>query len=262
MGGRGGGWILGCGIGCGVLILVGMLVVGGVFLAGKKTARHFARAVALEDSLMARCGRPEDYVPPPDGRIPPERLALFLAVRDSVVEAERDFLAEVESLDGAGGGIGRFLKALRHGVGSLSRLGEVIDRRDRALLAVGMNPGEYAWWTVMIYHCWLGQPLRPPELADREHFHLELGEQELVRVIRSRFVAQVDSAMAAGETQEWLAQLAAESRRLIREPGRLPWEDGLPRRTLLSLAGRREELEARGTPAACLLVGTTLGKDD
>jgi len=247
-------WFWGCGLGCGGLILVVVLGVGGVLLATRSSLRHFQTARSMSDSLVAVCGGPADWAPAPDGVPAPQRLEAFLAVRDSLRPAEQAMatrLLKMRELVQGSRTPARIWRLLHSGLSSVADMGRLAAVRNRALLRVRMNPGEFAWLSVLVYHDWLGKPFLPDELIDDRH--VELGDQEanLRRLIRSRFLAMADSAMARGNDQPWLKQLSSEQGKLIRDPDRWPWEDGLPGRIIPALAPFRRRLEATGTPLAC-----------
>jgi len=96
-GGRGGlmsagrNWLLGCGIGCGVVLLVFVLVAAGPSTCSATPSRLQA-AGGIQTTLVKEHGQISDFRPRPDGRIPAERIVAFLAVRDTTA-AQRDELA-------------------------------------------------------------------------------------------------------------------------------------------------------------------------
>ena len=84
MAGAGKKWLLGCGIGCGLIVLVfaGIGTVG--YFGVKKFADRAEKIEATFDRMDAEYGQPSDFVPELDGSVPGHRMEVFLAVRDEM----------------------------------------------------------------------------------------------------------------------------------------------------------------------------------
>ena len=84
MAGRVKKWQMGCGIGCGLLVVI----LGGVGTCGYMNVRQIInRAEFFNESvrdITAEFGEPGDFVPAADGRIAADRVEAFMAVRDSM----------------------------------------------------------------------------------------------------------------------------------------------------------------------------------
>ncbi len=261
--GRGQRWLKGCAIGCGVLVLLGgvacwvtVSMVKGLF-EGLRQAQE--SAVALKDDL----GGVEAYTPPPDGGIAPERLKVFLEVReacrperDELEQAIADFPAE-ELSDGSVGGF----EKLRRGVGAVSRildgLGGYLTSRNEALRKARMGLGEYTYVYSIAYFSWLGhRPTEGPviirdgrEVTILEHSDSPLSPSQVRRRYRRYLLPMLQRQLTAAEegqleAGDWRERLAAEIRRLEDDPGRVAWQDGLPEAIAASLGPFREALEA------------------
>jgi len=76
-------WLIGCGIGCGAILLIVILLIMGGFFFIKNIADDFKDSAALMDTLIDEYGEIEAYCPDPDGTIKPERLKAFLAAREA-----------------------------------------------------------------------------------------------------------------------------------------------------------------------------------
>ena len=74
-------WVMGCGIGCGALLvlIIAATAVGGVFF--NKMLSDVDGATELRAELEERFDTPEDFTPAPDGSVDPDRLERFLHVR-------------------------------------------------------------------------------------------------------------------------------------------------------------------------------------
>ena len=74
-------WLLGCGIGCGALILIGVLIVGVGYLFVKDTVQDFKETEISMERITEAYGEIEDYCPRADGHIPADRIEIFLPWR-------------------------------------------------------------------------------------------------------------------------------------------------------------------------------------
>lgn len=75
-------WLLGCGIGCGVVIVILVaLGVGGFFFV-KNIVEGFKDTEAIMSTLTEKYGRIKDYCPDPEGAIRAGRMEAFLEARD------------------------------------------------------------------------------------------------------------------------------------------------------------------------------------
>ena len=111
-------WLVGCGVGCGLVVLVVVALFAGSFFFLKGSVDRFDEVVEQRTALEERFGEPESFVPAPDGAIPPERMETFLAVRDATTEARAE--------------LGIFDNTIRLSVG-LEDVGDLEDDLDQAL---------------------------------------------------------------------------------------------------------------------------------
>lgn len=180
-------WLLGCGLGCGGLLL---LAIGGPVVLGLFLMPPLDRAIDAQKDLAAQLGERDSYVPPA-GPVAADRLDAFLAVRRAVMphcapfeEFARDMgrMDEIGEQDKRPGG-GEILKAVTSVTGSVLGLvgdiGKLNEARNRALLEQRMGLGEYTWIYMLAYHAWLGHPV--PDRADGDD-----GEGDGARVERLR----------------------------------------------------------------------------
>jgi hypothetical protein len=80
-------WLIGCGIGCGAILLIVILLVMGGFFFVRNIVEGFKDTDALMDTLIAQHGEIQEYSPDPDGAIKPERLEAFLEAREVMAPA-------------------------------------------------------------------------------------------------------------------------------------------------------------------------------
>jgi hypothetical protein len=249
-------WLVGCGVGCLVVVLI--VVVGGVmvFRAGKQVVARFDEVSRSQTELVRLHGGVRDYVPPADGRLASGRVETFLRVQDAIAAEAVELAAHAETLRELEEGGSRGPRALVHGVRSVIGLGKAVgaylEARNAALLAEGMGFGEYSYLYAIVYHAYLDRDLRPVfSLHDQE----DLGPR-YVRLqvhFRAWLQSQREAAAAAGEDAAWLNALDDEILALSVSDLRVPWRDGLPERTAAVLAPYRDRIEASFLPLGPLL---------
>ena len=240
-------WLMGCGIGC--LVVVVLAVIGGVQLVrtGKQFAARFDEVGESQAELTRQYGRLRDYVPPADGRLSPERMETFLRVQTALADVGAELSAHGLALrrlvEGGGGGPRAIITGVKSLVGLGKSVAAYLDRRNEALLAAGMGFGEYSCIYAIAYHAWLEHELHPVfSVHDQE----DMGPR--IERLQGHFEAWLENqraaAEAAGEDAAWLRTLDEEIRALGLAELRVPWRDGLPARTAASLEPYYEELEA------------------
>jgi hypothetical protein len=283
--GAGRNWLLGCGIGCGVVLLIFVLVAGGSFYLLRDTIRGFKQLEESHTTLVEEHGQIGDFQPRPDGRIPPERIAAFLAVRDTT-SGPRDDLSRALSVDvpaikaDRDKGVSKMLRGLKAGFGFTGSLAEYLRSRGTALLAQEMGLGEYLYTYSLAYYSWLGKDpgAGPAELKADLHArrnrgvivwgddHGDWSKPEIRRhrlrlMVHGHVLPMLESQLAAADTAggaAWRQDLAAEVARLRADPERLPWQDGLPAPLRESLEPHRAQFEAQWSDAANMLEIITL----
>ena len=268
---------MGCGIGCGVLILLGVIFgVGSVFFV-KRTMRGFDEAITTRLELTQRFGETWEYVPPPDGAVPEERMRVFLAVRDSLSPMRERIGATFKSFAAAGkeieqetSGLRKVIQGLkigRSGLGLGGDLGEFFRVRNQALLDSEMGMGEYTYIYALAYYALLRHsPDDGPEDVfvdfDEEESSAEAPEgfehwersrhdgDRPYRRIRRDLLAILDNQLAelpppgeSAQADAWRQELRAEIDALAADPARVIWQDGLPTTIRASLAPYRDRLE-------------------
>lgn len=267
MAGKSRKWAEGCAIGCGALVVLGV-VVGAITWLGMMQLS--GKAVDTRAALDAAFPSQEVYTPPLDGAVEPDRMDRFLAVREALMPwcetfsgyrayfgRMKDF-AESEDEPPPGD----FVKATGFLPKVMWRLGQDVHayavERNETLLAQGMGLGEYTWIFVIGYLGWLGH--EPTEFmpADGEQPKVYGGRvRQAVMDMMQRHVAELEAAFAedsgaappnGGEDLAlWRAELVA----LQNDPKRTPFADGLPPALAASFEPYRDELERGFCPATC-----------
>jgi hypothetical protein len=243
-------WLLGCGIGCGglvVLVIVG--VVGSSFVFMGK----FREAIADREILDERHGEQAAFIPPLDGAVAPERLQAFLTVRSAVMEVCAEFEAtalhfqhmdQLEEDTPKREVLVEVMKLSGDVFKMVPRLGDFFHARNTTLLAVDMGLGEYTYIYVLAY----GERLGTGGVEEGESFFGDTVQNQRIpgvlgQMLRNQLAAVVAAEAAGEELGEWRQRLEAEIERLDAEPDRLPWQDGLPPAIAASLAPFRDPLD-------------------
>ena len=157
---QGKNWLMGCGIGCLVLTVGLVLLIGGGALLFKNTFSGWSAATSAQEELLSQLGEVESFEPTLAGGLAAERLEAFLQVQDQTQAVRSEVAAALltaqAQLDDSSGKLNRLWRTIQAG----SRLGPLMaaftQARAEALLAAGMSPGEYLYLYSLIYHCWLG----------------------------------------------------------------------------------------------------------
>jgi len=272
MAGSGKKWLTGCGIGCGLMILI----AGGIGTCGYFGVKNIAeRAEGLDEgyeSLQDAYGRPGEFVPTADGAIPADRMETFLAVRDDLAVTRDDLAGILTELDSDTGGPGGVIAKIRGGMSLIPRLFDFINDRNEVLLDRGMGLGEYVHIYTVAYYAWLDK-----EPADGPSFTISGNDDEDEGAVRWSFDDedddgdvrdrrderirkylhglqrkmvgnQITSAEVAVVDAAWVDALREEAAAMDRHPRRLLWSDGLPPQLEESLMPYRERLEATYSP--------------
>lgn len=254
-------WLLGCGLGCGVVIFLIVMVIGGGVWFVRGLKGRFDTAASKGTELTTRFGEPEDWTPPADGAEPAARVEAFLAVRDSLRETHARFAETFDAFRRVSDKqqprrFGDVLRAARGGMSIAPLLGEFYSRRNSALNSVGMGMGEYTYIYALGYYGFLG---KSPDAGPKNlHVDGDAGDHGRGRDIRPRLHRQLlaqlrnqlDAVAVATAVAAWRDTLTAEVARLERDDRCLPWEEGLPPAIEAAFAPYRERLEATWSEAS------------
>lgn len=228
MAGTGRKWLIGCGVGCGAVVLLGILLsVGGSLYM----MRPFNKAIEAQKTLEVEFGSRESYIPPAEG-ITSERLEIFIEVRREVFPMCADFqkigesFAAMDELEKGGDepSKGEVIKAVGGLTGNIfgmvGNIGKFTELRNQALINHGMSLGEYIWIYVLAYNSWQGNtPNRGFENDSGQG--MSSGEQKLVR----KLVRNHAGALAAAGRVEESALWEEEADRMNRFETGVPFKD-------------------------------------
>lgn len=270
-------WLIGCGIGCGVIIILAIIAGVGGFFFIKGIVNEFEEMDEVADLLEERFGKMREYSPEIDGAVLPDRIEAFLKVREAYVQ-ERDKIektlatlsSQKDKPEIEVKRPGNVVYMIRTGIGFIPQIAEFFKSRNKALLETDMGLGEYYYMYVIIYYSWLGKspedgpPFRISGDDERDDFWEEDEEdvremrrerirRRINRLILSMLRNQLDklSEEAAFEVPDsWRIALEEEIEAMEYDRYRLPWQEGLPDSLESSLRPFRERLEASYSPLA------------
>jgi len=245
-------WFIGCGIGCGVLVLVGVMLATGTCYLFKGVAEDFEEVSASHDALVAEFGGHGEYTPAADGSVAPERIQTFLAVRVGLEEnrAElHELFANLPSDDS-----NRFLiffKAIRGLAGMIGDIVAFVDARNNVLLDNGMGYGEYLYIYCSVYYSWLGRDLSDGPMHDGERifdggdstFGVNASYKSYRKFMLDVLRNQLD-ALPADADDAWRTRLLEEIDATDRDRRHVVWLGDLPPAIEASFTPFRAELEA------------------
>ena len=264
-------WLIGCGIGCSVVILIIVILLASGYFFVKNIVDEFKNTEAMTEVLTERFGRITDYCPDPDGAIRPERIEAFLSARDAFAPIRERIAKSLETLsqrkdvdDVEVGKPRSMLTMLRLGFGIIPQTAEFIKTRNEALLGAEMGLGEYYYIYVVTYYSWLGknpedgpgfQIVGPDEERDYDYWDREDSKEmrrerllrRLNRMLLPMLRNQLEKLTEESEpkaSEEWRQMLKKEIETLEQDKERLLWQDSLPEVIALSLTPYKDQLEA------------------
>jgi len=262
-------WLIGCGIGCGAIILILIILGTGGYFFFRNMVEGFRDTEAMMSTLTERFGRIEDFCPEPDGAIKPERIETFLSVRAIFAPARQKLEmsfealrkgneeAEIEVRESK-----NVIKMISLGLGLLPQISELLKSRNQALLDKEMGMGEYYFIYAVSYYSWLKKsPEEGPDvqlmdfdrredyrdrrewLEMRRDLTLKRVNRQILPMLRNQLEKLVESDKS-GVQVKWRKKLEAEVEAMESDRVRIPWQEGLPTAIEASLRPFKERLEA------------------
>ncbi|MCJ7679872.1 MAG: hypothetical protein MUP70_04020 [Candidatus Aminicenantes bacterium] len=166
-------WLIGCGIGCGVIVLVVLILLAAGFFFVRNLVQDFEESEEVMALVVEKYGELTEFVPWPDGTIPADRIEAFLTVREetklSRAQLERSFQllgrqvnAPSEERKSAGG----IFQTIGRSFRLVPDIADFYHTRSKALLQSEMGIGEYTYLYGLIYYSWLEKnPEDGPDFA-------------------------------------------------------------------------------------------------
>lgn len=267
-------WLIGCGIGCGAIALIVIILVMGGFFFIRNIVQDFRSSDELMDTLVELFGEIEEYCPSPNGAIEPERLEAFLTVRETMApireELEQSLRILQESDDERLGEEERrsVFKKITTGFGLISQIADFHKARIQALLDEGMGMGEYYYLYTVSYYSWLEKPILDGhdfqirgddegirfndwegEESDeiRKDMTLRWLQKIILPMLRNQY-EKLTEGIFPGAQRQWQRALEAEIEAMESNRYRLVWQDGLPEVIRKSLEPFKQRLESSYNP--------------
>ena len=259
--------LTGCGLGC----LAMVVVIGALGWMGYRWAQDTVATVetASESAreLEDRYGRVREFRPPVDHGLSVERLEVFLSVRELLSDPREELAKAVAGMapTGSDGRPAGGLRTARAGMRIAPRALELGRARNQALLDNGMGLGEYMWLYFLSYHAWLGHPAAESELhaaleeraASGGSIQMSFGgdfepERLTWRLRRDLLTILGNHAEDLADDPErtaWWEEVEAEIKVVDTDPGRVPWQDGVPQVIAERLEPFRTRIESTYSPA-------------
>jgi hypothetical protein len=261
-------WLIGCGIGCGAIILILIILGAGGYFFFRNMVAGFRDSEAIMSTLTDRFGKIGDFCPDPDGAIKADRIEAFLSVRDTFAPVREKVAVTFKGLkqEKAEGEIelkrSNILKMVRLGVGVIPQIAELLKNRNQALLDKGMGIGEYYYIYVIAYYSWLKKsPEDGPDVQlveyeerrdyrDRKEF-LEMRREVMLKRVNRQVLPMLSNQLKklvesdkSGAQAKWRKKLEAELKAMESDRARILWQEGLPSALEASLRPFKERLEA------------------
>lgn len=160
---KGSKWKLGLKIVCSVIFLFILIVVIVGYFWIKDALVAFDDIKKSEKQLIKKYGKVETFCPAEDGAIKPERMEVFLKVRENLVPLRKELeesltkmLTEANERENENSTIWGVLKLMKDGSKILPKAAKYFSTRNIKLLNLGMGLGEYYYIYVMTYYVGLG----------------------------------------------------------------------------------------------------------
>jgi len=264
-------WLVGCGIGCAVIILILIILGVGGYVFFKNLIGEFKVQEELMATLTERYGEIREFCPDPDGSIGPSRIEAFLSIREAFTPFQEKLEISMRELQDKAGQSEVEVKKPKNvfemvklGFGLIPQIAEFLKFRNQALLDAEMGMGEYYYIYAISYFSWLGKlPEDGPDFEvmgpeDSESRWGEMDKEEIIEERRDSMLRrlhrtllpmlqnQLEKLVATGASEtlsEWRGLLEAEIQAMEEDRFRLPWEDGLPDVIKASLEPYRDRLE-------------------
>jgi len=257
--------LLGCGIGCGAIILLVLVLAAGGFFAISNIVERFEETEAAMDEVKEKYGRISEFSPHPEGTIHPERIEAFLSVRSAMapereeMEQNLAMLSEVKERGWEESSRGT-LETIQGGLNLIPQIAQFLTSRNEALIESGMGLGEYYYIYVVAYYSWLGKsPADGPAFQlngnnrdDADPFEIRENRRErILRQLHRQFLPMLENQASElnqlegrQDLADWREALLGEISKMEDDPYHLPWITDLPRVIENSLTQFRDRLEA------------------
>lgn len=156
-------WKIGCGIGCGSILLIVIIITAIGYSLIKDSIVAFEETEKSMKQLTEKYGNVHDYCPPPDGTITPERITAFLSVRENMIPIQNEMkdsiiqiIEKINRAEDEGETFMGVVGLIKDASKVLPKLAKYYTVRNQKLMDVEMGPGEYFYIYVTAYYGCLG----------------------------------------------------------------------------------------------------------
>lgn len=255
-------WFIGCGIGCGLMILIIVAIGGGIFFAVKDVVKEAESIEATQEALRDVYGTPDEFIPAADGSIAPDRMEAFLATREAHRQS-REKLAEIIYLLDDDDGVeveANALDKIKAGLTLIPSMLSFLGERNQHLLDNNIGVGEYTYIYSIAYFNVMNKNLTDGpsfqitgqdgddsgvqwnmETSGDDGEVLEKREREIRRHLHRLQMSFLNNQINISGGS---AELTAEREKMLSSSRRLLWEEGLPeviRQSVLPYTSRLDE---------------------
>jgi hypothetical protein len=256
------GWVKGCLGGCGVFLLLVMMLMAFVCNRIGKVVKDVSRAEDSMEELISAEGDFKGYVPAGDVSLTVDRVERFVRIREEL-QGNQDVLSQVfqefpiqdlKDLDAKNKEM-KFRQVWNIGrkfAGLLNPVGAYIADRNEMLLREQMSIGEYSWIYSVTYYSWLKHDMATvPKLGGEDLGSFGDDDSPLSQTTQRHRYRRVMLKILANrvesrpdDTSELWTDLERELRRMENAPSAIFWEAGLPEGEAMILEPFRDRLEA------------------
>jgi hypothetical protein len=237
--------LIGCAVASAIIVV---LVVGAsmYFVSWfKKSAPDTEHLKEVRSELVQKYGERDDYIPPLDGKLDADRVALFVEIREDLVLTRVEIASQLDEFldmmkDDPERERNLFEKAvhgiqmLKGGAGLVTQGMTYLGARSEKLLEVGMGEGEYFHLYALMAFSWLEwEPLDELDRSVLKDLDMESDIEEMVEEYRRIFERQLRNqrdALQALEARTPDQERALEQVQvgLSADRGRFPYQGQLP----------------------------------
>lgn len=200
----------GCGIGCGLVILLIVIAVGMGYYFLKDTITSFEETERTTKLLQKKFGEVGKYTPDPYGAITTERIEAFLKIREGIAPMAEEFresaydfvklIKEVEEKDRRGEDSFSDAVAVIRKIGSIMpKFARYLSTRNKKMIEMDMSPGEYYYLYALVYYCWLDKS--PSDGPDYNFIYKDRHGQNQMEIQMEEFFRGLEKKR--GEREDW-----------------------------------------------------------
>lgn len=256
----------GCLYGCTALLLLIMLSLAGGYFYFRDRISGIRELENQEKQLTEQFGETGDFTPAADGSVPPERVKLFISIRDELkpvqekaIDAVSKLSKNVEGKDSEDTSFGEIFDIVTESVDLVPDIMKYVSKRNSLLLEKNMHPGEYLYIYSLAYYNYLGHtPGDGPDfklvidhnqtpdstltahdvLVKREQFTRDKLNHIFRKILKNQVIAATQT-----DDKKLVNKIRNELDVLLENPYALPWESSLPESIKNSFSPFENELE-------------------